>query len=333
MNSSRRSGRQLHVKRNVIAWFRGTNPVVPPAPQLPKDELQRWLPAPGKIGICCSGGGIRSAAYNLGALQELQVVGVLQRATYLAAVSGRSYIAAAFSIVQMGGDQSDPAKGFDDLPPFAPSSPEERHLRNHSSYLAYGLKGKLRLLFALLVGLLLNLVLLFLGLVLIARPLGLLGTVFRPSLVVAAQGETPATASGSLEATLWWFIAGCGALAISFALLSASFRLGDEGQARALRCFKISLAAGATIFVVAFGLPSLLILLRKLFAPNQQQGIGRRPCRAVAHLWLVRWSKRGRATSARQSRHRSSTRCHSGSRSSQPFEAKGELAPTGPLGH
>src|SRR2546425_1683292 len=41
---------------------------------------------PGKTGICCSGGGIRSAAFNLGALQVLYDRKVLQGADYLAAV-------------------------------------------------------------------------------------------------------------------------------------------------------------------------------------------------------------------------------------------------------
>src|SRR4051812_43178992 len=40
-----------------------------------------------RIGICCSGGGIRSAAFNLGALQTLQGQGKLDDARYLAAVS------------------------------------------------------------------------------------------------------------------------------------------------------------------------------------------------------------------------------------------------------
>lgn len=56
-------------------------------------------PVPGRIGICCSGGGIRSAAYNLGALQALQEEGVLEHAEYVAAVSGGSYIAASYATV------------------------------------------------------------------------------------------------------------------------------------------------------------------------------------------------------------------------------------------
>ena len=50
------------------------------------------------IGICCSGGGIRSAAYNLGALQALDEAGVLRRADYLSAVSGGSFIASAYAV-------------------------------------------------------------------------------------------------------------------------------------------------------------------------------------------------------------------------------------------
>src|SRR5580692_10125638 len=43
-------------------------------------------PEQGKIGIACSGGGIRSAAFGLGALQVLQENEVLSSARYLAGV-------------------------------------------------------------------------------------------------------------------------------------------------------------------------------------------------------------------------------------------------------
>src|SRR3954451_18099502 len=39
-------------------------------------------PEPDKIGICCSGGGVRSAAFNLGALQALAEKNVFHRARY-----------------------------------------------------------------------------------------------------------------------------------------------------------------------------------------------------------------------------------------------------------
>lgn len=47
----------------------------------------------GGLGICCSGGGIRSAGYTLGALRSLDDAGILRRARWLAAVSGGAYVA------------------------------------------------------------------------------------------------------------------------------------------------------------------------------------------------------------------------------------------------
>jgi hypothetical protein len=127
-------------------------------------------PQPGKTGIACAGGGIRSAAFSLGALQSLQEARVLQRSTYLSAVSGGAYIAAAFALVkktwsgptrpqrpQPGWDDSDPQVVTGDRGPFCPGSPEEQYLRNRSCYLAPGLAGKVRLGYRLLIGLAVNL--------------------------------------------------------------------------------------------------------------------------------------------------------------------------------
>jgi len=59
-----------------------------------------------KVGICLSGGGIRSAAFSLGAIQALQLRLSLLKgdrpATYLSAVSGGSYTAAAFCLAAGG---------------------------------------------------------------------------------------------------------------------------------------------------------------------------------------------------------------------------------------
>ena len=139
-------------------------------------------PDPDAVGICCSGGGIRSAAFNLGALQALQHRSILQDAKYLAAVSGGSYIAAAFCMVAKrddpAADDSDP-KAFDDAhPPFYPGSPEEQYLRNRSSYLAPDGLSKLFLAYRVLLGLVFNL--LFLGCALVAIGIALGTFVYRP---------------------------------------------------------------------------------------------------------------------------------------------------------
>jgi patatin-like phospholipase len=167
-----RSGRIPEVAAGQPAWTRtrrgrrsryllyGQRPEPRPADQ----ALTRALPPPGaqRIGICCSGGGVRSAAFNLGALQALQERGELKRATCLSAVSGGSYIAAAFAMVAKSWDPENPpqpAKTDDsdprllaDLPPFAPGSPEVQYLRNRCSYLAPDGMARLYLGYRLLLG-------------------------------------------------------------------------------------------------------------------------------------------------------------------------------------
>ena len=165
----------------------GTRPEPMPSHREPLEA-----PCEGRIGIACSGGGIRSAAFNLGALQSLQSAGKLADAHYLAAVSGGSYIAAAFSMVAKRwpsnagtGRPAAPADGHDDsnpaalerLPPFAPGSPEEQYLRNRSSYMAPSGSDKLFLGFRVVLALLFNLIFLSLPLTGIGLLLG--ATLFR----------------------------------------------------------------------------------------------------------------------------------------------------------
>ncbi len=84
----------------------------------------------GDWAICCSGGGIRSAAYCLGALQSLDGGGLLGIAKWIVGVSGGSYIASSRALVAH------------DLPPgtvphaYAPSTAEERNLRDNTRYIA-----------------------------------------------------------------------------------------------------------------------------------------------------------------------------------------------------
>jgi len=54
----------------------------------------------GGLGVCCSGGGIRAAAFSLGALERLEAEGVADRARWLSAVSGGNYAATAWHLVR-----------------------------------------------------------------------------------------------------------------------------------------------------------------------------------------------------------------------------------------
>jgi hypothetical protein len=84
----------------------------------------------GNWAICCSGGGIRSAAYCLGALQSLDSGHLLRAAKWIVGVSGGSYIASARALVAHG-------LGPDEMPrAYAPGTPEERNLRDNTRYIA-----------------------------------------------------------------------------------------------------------------------------------------------------------------------------------------------------
>jgi hypothetical protein len=86
--------------------------------------------ASGDWAICCSGGGIRSAAYCLGALQSLDGGGLLGIAKWIVGVSGGSYIASSRALVAH------------DLPSgtvphaYAPGTAEERNFRDNTRYIA-----------------------------------------------------------------------------------------------------------------------------------------------------------------------------------------------------
>ena len=83
-----------------------------------------------RVVLCCAGSGIRAATFGLGVLQALQQAPLWSRVRTIVAVSGGAYIAAARTLAAR--DRTD---GGSAPVPYAPRSPEERHLRNHTRYL------------------------------------------------------------------------------------------------------------------------------------------------------------------------------------------------------
>jgi hypothetical protein len=149
-------------------------------------QVEVGEPVDSTCGISCSGGGIRSAAFNLGALQAMDMYKgadthqtELARARWLSAVSGGSYLAAAWTSARSSDGES-----------WARGSLEEDHLRRHASYLAPGLAGKVAALFRFLAGFVMNL-----GLVVL-----FLGVVFLPYgwLIDRAEEHVPASGGGEI---------------------------------------------------------------------------------------------------------------------------------------
>ncbi len=97
-----------------------------------------WKFGHGKIGLAFSGGGIRSATFNLGVLQALARKSILRFCDYLSTVSGGGYIGSCFSSLLDNPNASVELNKF----PFrflrdktADERKEVKWLRAHSNYL------------------------------------------------------------------------------------------------------------------------------------------------------------------------------------------------------
>ena len=105
--------------------------------EAPQSDIRPSVEA-GLVGLALSGGGIRSATFNLGLLQALARKGVLRYCDYLSTVSGGGYIGSCLSSLLDNPEASVKQDRF----PFRfqrDENPDERkevkHLRRHSSYL------------------------------------------------------------------------------------------------------------------------------------------------------------------------------------------------------
>lgn len=85
-----------------------------------------------EIGVALSGGGIRSATFNLGVLEHLRKLGLLRRVGYLSTVSGGGYIGGWLA----AGTLRDPHWTDADRPVGENWAASIAHLRNHSNYLS-----------------------------------------------------------------------------------------------------------------------------------------------------------------------------------------------------
>lgn len=108
------------------------------------DEPRVAFRAADVIGLALSGGGIRSATFNLGLLQGLHCRNLLPMIDYLATVSGGGYVGAFWSawLARRSPDARGDAHLFPSASPGGHAhfehvdSPQERHLREFSRFLA-----------------------------------------------------------------------------------------------------------------------------------------------------------------------------------------------------
>jgi len=233
-----------------------------------------------RIGICCSGGGIRSAAFNLGALQSLDGAGVLRRARYLSAVSGGAYIASAYAVASR---HSDPEL-LAERPAFTPGTPEESWVRNHCSYLTNSFTETVRLMAIVLVGLLANLLFFTALLWTVARPLGWFYAWWQPGLRVpeacspglsgAAAVDVGCYRTAQLAGLRGWaviagLLAGAG---LTLTLFVRMFQPGWPLRQALRRIAGILFAAGVVVALVTLVLPELIVLTRNVLGDRPGTG-------------------------------------------------------------
>ena len=150
-------------------------------------------PAADDWAICCSGGGIRSAAYCLGALQGLDQRGLLAKVKWILGVSGGGYIATSRALVAH------------DLPAgtephaYAPGTPEELNLRYNTRYIAPNGATVLVGVLSLLLGAMVTFILVLAPLYALAHAWGWL---LRWQGVAVPSG--PHAMSASVTPLAWW---------------------------------------------------------------------------------------------------------------------------------
>ncbi len=236
---------------------------------VPDSQANAAAARPGTMGICLSGGGIRAAAFGLGALQSMQEHGILtgpHKADYLAAVSGGSYIATAVNLVARGGLPGEPGgeNAVAAADPFARGTPEEQYLRDHTTYLVHGPGGRLVYAGRVVGGILLNVLFLALLLHLLFRPAGWVYGAMFESLRRGYPGDDVRIHLSTLAWLVPLVLIGSGLL---LGLVQIAVRWSSDAVRRqiVIWCSRL-LKVGIVAAIVVVGIPNLLELIRDVFA-------------------------------------------------------------------
>jgi hypothetical protein len=249
------------------------------------------------VGVCVSGGGIRSATVTLGALGALREEGVLENADYLVSVSGGGYTAGGLQLAMTGATDGVPpgqapvsTAGAADA--FAPGSPEEDHLRRHSSYLADGLGQWLVALGVLLRGVLSSLLIIGLTITTFGLAIGEFysqvpitasGNLPRPKFAVTGQ-NVPAPAFPAVPVGVWYAIAvAAGLTLLAYLARQLAARRGPWHR-RTARSAVILLNVNLLLAVLGVALPALLWASSWI---TWKLGFSLRPAAAVSSLTLL----------------------------------------------
>jgi hypothetical protein len=112
------------IRRRAVAFPQPGNTTAELGPASPNGVAVATTAVPvDLVGLALSGGGIRSAMFNLGLLQALHHNGLLRYADYLSTVSGGTYIGAHFSSLMLKLQHSPSPTSTSAATPAAPEGP------------------------------------------------------------------------------------------------------------------------------------------------------------------------------------------------------------------
>jgi len=106
--------------------------------RLSRKELENLTGCTMRSALCLSGGGVRSATFNLGILQGLARHGLLDKFDYLSTVSGGGFVGGWLSAWIRRAGMKNVINALKHKPetPLDPDPPEVEHLRVYSNYLS-----------------------------------------------------------------------------------------------------------------------------------------------------------------------------------------------------
>jgi len=226
--------------------------------------------AEGMTGVCVSGGGIRSATVALGALHALREEGVLDKAEYLVSVSGGGYTVGGLQLAMTTAAKripsvTAPCSQATARDAFAPGSPEEDHLRRHSSYIADGLGQWILALGVLLRGVLSSLVIIGVTIATLGLAVGEFysrvpvtagGLLPKPRFAVTGT-NVPAPGYPAIPFGVWCALAVAGGLTV-LAYLARQLTARPRRMQRISHGAAVLLAVTMLLAVLGVALPALL---------------------------------------------------------------------------
>jgi hypothetical protein len=302
---SRRVRAESTMPLGVLGLSEGEVPASPGGPTgTHRQELD-----PDGIGICLSGGGIRAASYALGALQAMGEEGMLFgkgaenpcRAKYLSAVSGGSYMATALTLVTKGpvqdadklGDRSinpfeEGGNGQPEIWPFAPGSPEEKYIRNHTLYLTDSKGGIPGTIWRAVLGFLLNT---FLMAWLIGTVAILLGWIYGwgwPGLRADCPNHCANGGAWAIPGYMWWAAGVVGGVAVATGFVWIAFRWKTDGRRTAAGAVSgTCLVVFILIMILGIAIPQIIHLARPPLSAASSAGAAKNATVAGSTLGLL----------------------------------------------